>query len=207
MEVVSQIFWLVAIRLRCTVYMKMTDSLNKLLLLEARARQLYYSSFPKIVKSEEFEFKTRTKRPPRDPINALISFGNVFLYNRIAADIWQSSLDVRIGIIHSTNRRSESLNLDLADIFKPIVVDKVIFTLINRGGINSKLHFSYEGEAVYLNGEGKTLFLQELEDKLRAQITVGDIQTSYEGLIRREINKIYRTVVYGEKYKPFKYQL
>ena len=72
----------------------------------------------------------RTRRPPKDPLNAMISFGNTLLYQRIANEINRTSLDIRIGIIHAAGTRPESLNLDLADLFKPILVDRTIFTLI-----------------------------------------------------------------------------
>ena len=67
-----------------------------LLTIEARARQLYYSLFHEIIDDPAFRFTKRTRRPPKDPLNALISFGNVFLYNCIATDIQKTSLDIRI---------------------------------------------------------------------------------------------------------------
>ena len=103
------------------------------MLVEARARELYYRMINEIISNEDFHFTIRTKRPPKDPINALISFENVYLYNRIATEINKTSLDIRIGFVHFTTNRSQSLNLDLADIFKPIIVDRVIFSLINVG--------------------------------------------------------------------------
>lgn len=187
--------------------MNETSTVKELLLLEARARQIYYSMFSVIVKNEDFIFEKRTRRPPKDPINALISFGNVFLYNKIATEIRKSSLDIRIGLIHATNRRSESLNLDIADIFKPVIVDRVIFTLINRKMIDAKMHFVYEkDESVYLNKEGKRLFIQELENKLKSSLTISEKVYTYDSLIREEVSKIYRAVMYDVKYKPYKYQ-
>lgn len=79
--------------------------------------------------------------PPKDPINTLISFGNTYLYNRIATEIEKTSLDLRIGIVHSTTTRSRTLNLDVADIFKPIIVDRAIFTIINKRMISATEHF------------------------------------------------------------------
>lgn len=83
-----------------------SKTINEVMLVEARAQELYYRMFNEIISNEDFHFTIRTKRPPKDPINALISFGNVYLYNRIATEINKTSLDMRIGFVHSTTNRS-----------------------------------------------------------------------------------------------------
>lgn len=139
-------------------------------------------------------------------MNALISFGNTFLYRRIAGEIYKSSLDIRIGFVHAANSRSESLNLDIAEIFKPIIVDKVIFAVINKGQILKNRHFEQTEEGgVFLNKEGKRIFIHELEDKLYQKVTIDGKAMTYDTIIRNEVYKIYHTVMEDEKYKPFKY--
>lgn len=91
-----------------------------MMMLEAQARQKYYGCFNSILEGKQFYFDKRTRRPPQDPLNAMISFGNTLLYQRIANEINRTSLDIRIGIVHAAGNRPESLNLDLADLFKPI---------------------------------------------------------------------------------------
>ena len=105
---------------------------DELLLIEARAKQIYYNSLQFFIKDEDFIFDKRTRQPPQDNINALISFGNTILYNLIANEIYKTSLDIRIGYLHASNARKQSLNLDLADIFKPIIIDRTIFTTIHK---------------------------------------------------------------------------
>lgn len=105
---------------------------EELLLIEARAKQIYYNSLQFFIKDEDFIFDKRTRQPPQDNINALISFGNTILYNLIANEIYKTSLDIRIGYLHASNARKQSLNLDLADIFKPIIIDRTIFTIIHK---------------------------------------------------------------------------
>jgi len=177
-----------------------------LLTIEARARQLYYSLFHEIIDDPAFRFTKRTRRPPKDPLNALISFGNVFLYNRIATENQKTSLDIRIGFVHATNRRSQSLNLDIADLFKPLIVDRAIFTIINRHMIHASDHFEKtEDGGIYLNKEGKQIFINELENKVYQKQTEENQPRTYDTRIREEIHKIFRFVCYDEKYKPFKY--
>ncbi|MCL2320810.1 MAG: CRISPR-associated endonuclease Cas1, partial [Oscillospiraceae bacterium] len=108
------------------------ESLENLFLIEAQGKEEYFSRFNIFLKDDSFDFENRNRRPPKDPINALISFGNTILYQIIAREIYKTGLDIRISFMHSPNKRNESLNLDIADIFKPIIIDRVIFTMINK---------------------------------------------------------------------------
>lgn len=165
---------------------KATNNINEMMMVEARNRQQYYQSFNEIVQSEDFTFRIRTKRPPKDEINAMISFGNVCLYRRIATEIYKHQIDIRIGFLHSTNRRAESLNLDIAELFKPIIVDRTIFTLINKGMISKNGDFEEtDNEGVYLSKSGKRVFLQEYQNKLYQKLTYNEQQMTYDTLIRK----------------------
>ena len=153
-----------------------------------------------------FVFEKRTRRPPLNEVNALISFGNVFLYQRIATEIRKTPLDIRIGFVHSAGNRNESLNLDIAEIFKPTIVDRAIFTLIHRMELSKVEHFeTSEDGAVFLNKIGKKIFIKELEKKLYQKVKIDGVSRTYDTLIRNEIQKIVHTVKNGEKYKPYKY--
>lgn len=182
------------------------STLEILMLVEARCRQQYYKCMSKMIDVEEFAFSGRNKRPPKDPVNAMISFGNVFLYERISTEITKASLDVRIGILHATNYRNASLNLDIAEIFKPVIVDRVIFTMIHKKIINACDHFEqFEKDGVYLNSEGKHIFISALQKKLNSKLTVKGREVTYDTLIRNEVQKIYRRVKHDEQYEPYKY--
>ena len=185
---------------------KATRKVSDLMLIEARARKKYYEGFSTIVEGAGFAFAQRTKRPPKDPCNALISFGNSVLYNFLLTLIWKTSLDPKIGIVHATNRRNYSLNLDFADIFKPIVVDRVIFSLVNRREIKSEYHFhESENGGVFLNAGGKHLFLERFEQKLDTPIQRGKRSITYRTLMSEEIASFQRMIIEGISYKPYKY--
>lgn len=186
--------------------MKACGEMEKMMLIEARAKQRYLQSFDVMIQDSSFRFEKRTRRPPQNEVNAMISFGNVFLYQRISTEIHKTALDIRIGFVHATNNRSESLNLDVAEIFKPIIVDRAIFTVIHNMEILVNEHFDREGEkGVYLNKEGKRIFIKALEQKLYQKITVDGQRITYDTLIRNEIRKIVHYVQRDIKYKPFKY--
>ena len=84
-------------------------------------------------------------------IKTLISFGNTMLYQRIANEINRTSLDIRIGFVHAAGFRPESLNLDIADLFKPILVDRTIFTLVNRKMIHAVDFIEVEQEGIFIS--------------------------------------------------------
>jgi CRISPR-associated endonuclease Cas1 subtype I-B len=179
-----------------------------LMLIEGRVRGIYYTCLNDILPNDDFTFTKRTRQPPEDALNSLISFGNTVLYRRVAKEIYKSRLDIRIGFLHAANRRYESLNLDIAEIFRPVIVEKVIFSLINKHMISEGLHFeALDGGAVYLNGEGKKIFIAEFEEKMAQRIKLATGTASYEELIRDEIRKLSRCFDKGEPYKAYKYFL
>lgn len=177
---------------------------NDLLLIEAQIRGLYYSCFDLFTESKPFTFGKRSKRPPLNEFNSLISFGNTVLYNYIATEIYKSSLDIRVGFLHATNQRAESLNLDIAEIFRPLIVDRTVFTLINRGVLKQQFFRVEDNGGVYLNETGKKLFLCAFYEKLDTTVTVGDGKMTYAEIISEEIRKLTRYFRAGEKYKAFR---
>ena len=180
----------------CKVY-------HELLLLEAQAKQFYYDCFDGFIRAKGFAFEKRSRRPPLNEVNAMISFGNTLLYNLLATEINKTPLDVRVGFLHATNRREQSLNLDIAEIFKPLLVDRVVFSLINNRAVTPD-DFCTDGKGIYLNAEGKQLFLKAFYDKLDTGVTVNGKRMKYKSIIREEVQKLVRYFRQGEKYKPFK---
>ena len=188
------------------VSLNQAKSHEELMLIEARAKQQYYQAFNYILGQEEFLFTKRTKRPPKDCINALISFGNTLLYNQVLQIIWKTSLEPQIGIVHATNRRSYSLNLDFADIYKPIIVDRIIFSMINLRRLNAKEDFvQNEDGGIYLSKRGKKIFIEEFENKLQDEITFKGKKYTYKQLMEREVRQFQKYVEGEDKYKPYKY--
>ena len=126
---------------------------------------------------------------------------DIMMKSRIFAD--ESILT--IGVFHAANRRHYSLNLDFAGMYKPIIVDRVIFKLINRCQIRQESFMTMEDGAVYLNEEGKRLFIREFEGKLRDKITIKEKTYTYEQVIENDIRAYVRHLRDGEDYKPYKY--
>jgi CRISPR-associated protein Cas1 len=171
--------------------------------IEGNIRDIYYSCFNEITENEDFFIEERTKRPPSNYMNALISFGNSLLYTAILSEIYKTHLDPRIGYLHATNFRRFSLNLDIAEIFKPIIVDRIIFSLVNKKEITPK-DFDEKLEGVYLKEKGMKLFVQNFEEKMKTTIQYKDLgKVSYRRLTRLELYKLEKHLLGEEKYSPY----
>ncbi len=179
------------------------EDIPSLMALEGDIRKSYYEAFNVILNIGDFFFDKRTKRPPENPLNALISFGNSLLYTTILAQIYRTHLDPRIGYLHETNQRSFSLNLDIAEVFKPVIVDRVIFSLINKNQIQLK-HFEESIDYTYLNEKGRQIFIKALEEKLNSTLKYKNLgKVSYRKLIRLECYKLYKHFLKEDIYQPY----
>ncbi|WP_353685118.1 type I-B CRISPR-associated endonuclease Cas1b [Thermodesulfovibrio sp. 3907-1M] len=180
------------------------ESTEELMAVEGNIRDEYYQAFDIILDSEHFVFEARTKRPPKNRLNALISFANSLVYTTVLSEIYHTHLDPRIGYLHTTNFRRFTLNLDVAEIFKPIIADRVIFNLVNKSIIKPN-HFEKKLDGIVLNDKGKQLLIQHMDERLRSTIQHKRIgrHVSYRQLIRLELYKIQKHLIGEEEYRPF----
>lgn len=179
---------------------------EELMALEGGSRELYYGCWDAILKGEDFAFEKRTRRPPANRINALVSFGNSLMYVTALSEIHRTHLDPRIGFLHTTNRRRYTLNLDVAEIFKPIIVDRVIFSLVNRGALKAKdFRGGDEAGGVFLTEKGRKTFLEAYETRLRETVQHPKLgrAVSYRRLVRLELYKLEKHLLGDEPYEPY----
>lgn len=172
--------------------------------LEGKIRQLYYSAFNYFL-PEDFAFDDRTKRPPKDPLNTLISFGNSICYTAVLTEIYKTHLDPTVSFLHEPSTKRFSLSLDIAEIFKPLLVDPVIFKLLNRRQIKLS-NFKFMDEMVLLNETGKKKFIQEWVDKLATTVRHRKLKrnVSYKYFIRLECYKLIKHFIGDQTYQPLK---
>ncbi len=177
---------------------------RELMSVEGRVRDIYYSSFNEFLKLEE-PFIKRERRPPTNPINALISFGNSLLYATILSEIYRSQLNPTISYLHEPGTRRFSLSLDFSEIFKPIIVDRVIFKLINNRMLDEE-DFDRELNYCYLTDSGRKKFVREYDEKLSQTIEHRRLKrhVSYKRLIRLECYKLIKHLLGDERYKGFR---
>ncbi|GFR35137.1 type I-B CRISPR-associated endonuclease Cas1b [Thermobrachium celere] len=180
------------------------QSIEEVMAVEGNIREAYYSCFDKIINKPEFIFDKRSKRPPLNRLNALISFGNSLLYSAVLSEIYHTQLNPSIGYLHSTNNRKFTLNLDVAEIFKPAIVDRLIFSLLNRAQLTED-DFEEQLNGIILNEKGRKIFVQEFQNKLDVTINHPKLNqtVSYRRLIRMELYKIQKHITQDEEYNPF----
>ena len=180
------------------------SNIEELMAVEGNARRYYYQSFSDILAGTPFTIEERSKRPPTDPLNALISFGNSLVYAKILTEIYKTHLDPRIGYLHATNFRRFSLNLDVAEVFKPIFADRVLFGLIGKKMIGLE-DFEQHGAAYFLKERGRRLYITEFEEKLKTTFFHRNLRrnVSYQTLMRLELYKVQKHLMGEQPYEPF----
>jgi len=171
--------------------------------IEGNIRKNYYEAFNLII--NDFEMDGRSYRPPLNEVNALISFGNMMCYSQCLKTIHQTQLNPTISFLHEPGTRRFSLSLDLAEVFKPLLVDRVIFKVLNKKMIQSQ-DFEENMNRVLLRPYGKKIFVQAFEDRLAETINHRTLNrsVSYKHLIKLECYKLQKHILEIEEYKPFK---
>lgn len=181
----------------------LTQAVDELMGVEGNIRQMYYEAFNLIL--NDFEMGNRSKQPPQNEVNALISFGNMMCYSFCLRAIHQTQLNPTISFLHSPGERRYSLALDIAEIFKPIIVDRVIFKVLNKRELQTK-HFDHRLNKCVLNDSGKKIFVKAMQERLDETIQHRSLKrnVSYKHLIKLECYKLAKHILNMEEYKPFK---
>ncbi len=178
--------------------------INHLMGLEGNARQIYYSAYGAIV--DAFPWKSRQRQPPSDELNALISFGNSLCYTVCLDAIYNSQLNPTISYLHEPGVRRYSLSLDISETFKPILVDRLIFSLCNRREIRAE-HFDKVDSACFLSPTGRKIMVKAWEERLQKTIQHRKLnrKVSYRHLLRLDCYKLAKFLLKMDpQFEPFK---
>ncbi|MCX7834058.1 MAG: type I-B CRISPR-associated endonuclease Cas1b [Ignavibacteria bacterium] len=178
-------------------------STGELMGIEGNIKSIYYGSWKKIFK-KEIEFTKRVKRPPDNMINSLISYGNAVLYGVCLNEIYRTGLLPSIGYLHSPGENRLPLSFDLAEIFKPVIVDKTIFKIVNKDLLSDSDFYIRNG--VYtMKDKFKKLFIENLETRLKATIIHEQLKRSisYRTIIRLECHKLISFLKGNDDYIPY----
>lgn len=178
------------------------DKIQKLMSIEAHVRKIYYDCFEKIT---GWAFEERSIQPPKNPLNALISFGNSLVYSLILKEIYLTPLSPFISFLHEPSERRYSLSLDVSEVFKPVLSDRLIFKLIDLKMINEK-NFEKALGGVYLNEEGRKIFVEEFDKLIETTVLHRKLRkkVKYKTLIKLELYKIVKHLLEEKEYQPLK---
>jgi CRISP-associated protein Cas1 len=182
-----------------------TTEIAELMGIEGNIRMQYYKAFDIII--NDFNMGERTKQPPTNEVNTLISFLNMICYTSCLDAIYHTQLNPTISYLHQPGVRRYSLALDLAEIFKPILVDRLIFSLFNKKQIqqndfDKKLHYCT------IKDGAKKVIMKAWEEKLQETFKHKALgrNVSYKHLIKLECYKLTKHLLDMETYMPFKIQ-
>ncbi len=178
-------------------------SIAQTMSVEGKIRERYYRALD-VIFPEQYKMGKRTRRPPTNRTNTLISFGNSLLYTTTLSEIYNTQLNPTISYLHEPFERRYSLSLDVSEIFKPFIVDRVIFKLILKNMLDDGCFRGELGDMA-LSEKGKRLFLKEYHTKLETTIHHRGVKrkVSYKRLIRMELYKLINHLLNIENYKPF----
>ena len=179
------------------------NTIQELMGYEGNIRQRYYEAWPIII-NQEIDFKKRVMHPPDNMINSLISFVNSLVYTKTLSEVYQTQLNPTVSYLHEPGERRFSLCLDLSEIFKPLIGDRLIFSLLNRNQITEK-SFTKDLNYLHLTQDASKIIVSELESRLKTTIKHKDLgrSVSYQYLIRLEAYKLIKHLLDEKSYEPF----
>ncbi|MGL4991472.1 MAG: type I-B CRISPR-associated endonuclease Cas1b [Sarcina sp.] len=200
-EVKTTIDW---IKKEFVLNIEKATNINQLMSVEGELWQRFYSDF-KYFLPEDFIMNKRVKRPPDNPINAMISFGNTLLYAKTVSIIYRTHLDQRISFLHEPTERRFSLSLDISEVFKPVVVYKTIFEMINNKKIQVSKHFDKKVNYCLLNEDGRKIFLEEFEKRMETVFSHPTLKRkiTYKTAIKLDCYKLIKNILEDKEFLPF----
>ncbi len=181
-----------------------TATIQELMALEGHARRAYYQTFSQILLVDS-GFERRVRRPPDNMVNALISFTNSLVYTACLSEIYVTQLNPTISFLHEPGERRFSLALDIAEIFKPIIADKIIFKLINKEMLD-ETDFDQQMNFCYLTEKSRKKVIQDFDEKMETTLMHRRLKrnVSYRTLIRLECYKLVKHLSGIEPYDSLK---
>ncbi len=200
-EVKETIDWL---RKEVPKRLKEAEDVKMIMAVEGEIWQRFYSMFRYIL-PEDFIMNKRVKRPPDNPINALISFGNTLLYTKTISAIYQTHLNQSISFLHEPTEQRFSLSLDLSEVFKPVIVFRTIFELVNTKRLTVEKHFDKKTNYCLLNDKGRSIFIESFENRMETKFLHTKLKRkiTYKTAIKYDGYKLIKTIFEKKPFIPF----
>jgi len=186
-------------------YLAKEIHIKQILWIEGQIWLKFYDSFKHFL-PDDFIINKRVKRPPDNPMNALISFGNTLLYTKTISAIYHTHLNQSIAFLHSPREGRFSLSLDLCEVFKPIIVFKTIFDLVNNKKLQVAKHFDKSLNYALLNETGKKIFIEAFETRINESFMHTNLKrkTTYKSALKYDGYKLIKFLVEDRDFVPFK---
>ena len=149
------------------------DSRDQLMGFEGAGAAQYFSVFGSCLSSDTFSFTKRTRRPPKDPVNAMLGFGYQLIWNHLLVLIDLQEMDPYCACLHEASPKHAALASDLIEEFRAPIVDSLVLYLVNRGMVDVDTDFDWTEDGCYLNSQGRKTFLQMFIQRMSEMIQLG----------------------------------
>jgi CRISPR-associated protein Cas1 len=182
---------------------RQADNIPRIMGLEGAGAAQYFSAFGDCFTSDEFIFGDRSRRPPGNPVNALLSFGYQVLWNHLLALIEVHGLDPYVACLHEGHRTHAALASDLLEEFRAPFIDAFVMYLINRKMMDVRDDFVYHNGGCYLNDVGRVKYLKAFVKRMEETITdeFGESQPKWD-LLNQQV-KAFKQFVYDPVKQPY----
>lgn len=179
------------------------STIEELMGVEGNIRREYYKAW-NIIIDQNINFDKRVYHPADNMINSLISYVNSLIYTKTLSEIYKTQLNPTISYLHQPGTRRFSLALDVSEIFKPLIADRMIFSMLNRNQITEK-SFVDGLNGLQLTDKASKLIMQELDERLKKTIMHRELNknVSYQYLIRLDLYKLIKHLIGEKDYKGF----
>lgn len=180
------------------------ENVKELMAYEGEVWIGFYDDFQYFL-PEDFIMNKRVKRPPDNPINALISFGNTLLYTKTISAIYQTHLDQRISFLHEPSEGRFSLSLDISEVFKPVIVFRTIFDLVNNHRLQVEKHFEKNVNYCILNEDGRKIFVKAFEERMENVFEHERLKrkVTYRTALKLDCYKLIKNILEEKEFVPF----
>jgi len=184
------------------------NAIGSLLGVEGMGSKLYFKGFAKMIKNDEFSFHCRNRRPPKDPVNSMLSFGYALLTSEMFSVLSALGFDPYLGIFHSIEYSRPSLALDLIEELRPAVIDRFALDIINKraigiGGFEEVKKEEEDVVKLFLSKDARSVFFKHYEARMQSNVTYLCETVTYRVLLERKARSFINALNEDGEIEPF----
>ena len=174
----------------------LTTDYRELMGYEGIISRIYFSALGNVV-GEPFRFTKRTKQPPRDPFNSMLSLGYSMLFNEILNNVISTGLHPYVGFFHRITKGHPALVSDLLEEWRAVIIDSMVLAIIKRNMISYDM-FDITDDGCFLNSEARKIFLQNYNKKLRSNNQYLDSKQTYRESLKQQCKKYASAIMHED---------
>lgn len=178
---------------KCLLSLKRKERVSTIIGVEGRSSAIYFESYGKMFR-KELQFRKRSRRPPADPINSLLSLGYTLITNEIFSILSTVGFDPYIGYLHGIDYGRPSLTLDLVEEFRQPIIDKLTLQLINKKILNEKDFEKKDNKGFYLKENSRKKYFIHYEHLMTK--TKNNFRKSFQIQAYKFANTILKNIPY-----------